>query len=181
MTLSDMSARSRDPSLNSPNVQKAEIHKSASSLTSLCVFAYSTRHETRPRDRSRGKLEVYIGSTSSAFYISPSSFPFLSHTISYKQAIEYLLTHYSQPLQLPTQQQLLQQCPVEVKVERVSPALRYDPSPSIADPSASLVFQVSEREVPSVTGRCCVTTSRESPSPPFVVSLVEEVSSVSRD
>merc|ERR1712224_47975 len=37
----------------------------------------------------------------------------------------------------------------------------------------------SEREVPRGTGRCCVTTSRESPSPPSGVSPGVEVSSVS--
>jgi hypothetical protein len=38
----------------------------------------------------------------------------------------------------------------------------------------------SEREEPSVTGRFFVTTSRVSPSLPFVVLLAVEVSSVSR-
>lgn len=40
--------------------------------------------------------------------------------------------------------------------------------------------RVSERAVPSVTARFFVTTSRASPSPPSVVSLVVAVSSVSR-
>jgi hypothetical protein len=94
MTLSDMSARSRDPSLNSPNVQKAEIHKSASSLTSLCVFAYSTRHETRPRDRSRGKLEagsVYRLNLISVLHLS--FFLSLSLTHNLLQTSYRVLTH----------------------------------------------------------------------------------------
>lgn len=43
----------------------------------------------------------------------------------------------------------------------------------------ALASQVSERVVPSVTGRSFVTTSRESPSPLSGVSLVEVVSSES--
>jgi len=44
---------------------------------------------------------------------------------------------------------------------------------------AEKVARVSEKVVPSATARSCVTTSRVSPSPRFVVSLVVVVSSVS--
>jgi hypothetical protein len=47
-------------------------------------------------------------------------------------------------------------------------------------PSSNTSIRDSERAELSATGRSCATTSRASPSLPFVVSLVVAVSSVSR-
>jgi hypothetical protein len=75
-----------------------------------------------------------------------------------------------------------------VKVERVSdfslsPTPFRPSSPLFAYHHLDIVFslQVSERVVPSVTGRSSVTTSRESPSPLSDVSLDEVVLSESPD